>query len=336
MALTAITDALRQCFFIPTPTFTEHDLPDQTGRVFIVTGGYAGVGLELSRILYSRHGTVYIAGRSSTKGHTAIESIQSQHPSSDGRLEFLSLDLADLSTIKPSVDDFCRRERRLDVLTNNAGVMTPPVGSRTAQAHELQMGTNCLGPFLFTQLLTPLLRKTAAASPPGSVRVTWAASLATLGAPTGGVQFEGPSSFTSSGGGAKVHDIRGKDYTQSKAANVFLAREFARRFGGGDDDGGDGVVSNVWNPGNLLSELQRHQSWLEHTITKALCYPPVLGAYTELFAGWGEEAGKAGNWGRYIGPWGRFVYLRGDIDGNEEGARRFWDWCEVETRPYAS
>ena len=59
--------------------------------------------------------------------------------------------------------------------------MNPPQGSQTAQGYELQMGTNCLGPWLFTELLTPLLDRAAANSPRGSVRVTWAASLATMG-----------------------------------------------------------------------------------------------------------------------------------------------------------
>lgn len=68
--------------------------------------------------------------------------------------------------------------------------MIPPDGSKAAQGHELQMGTNCVGPYLLTKLLTPLLVKTAASSPPGSVRVTWAGSLATVGSPKNGVIME--------------------------------------------------------------------------------------------------------------------------------------------------
>lgn len=89
-------DALFQCFFIPKPTLTESNLPSQAGRVFIVTGGYAGCGKELSKILYGKDGTVYLAGRSQDKAESAIEEIKKVHPSSDGRLEFLKVDLADL------------------------------------------------------------------------------------------------------------------------------------------------------------------------------------------------------------------------------------------------
>jgi retinol dehydrogenase 12 len=96
MAFADFRDAISQCFFIPKPTLTEENLPNQAGRVFIVTGGYAGCGKALSQILYSKNGTVYVAGRSKEKADQAIEEIKKAHPSSDGRLEFMKVDLADL------------------------------------------------------------------------------------------------------------------------------------------------------------------------------------------------------------------------------------------------
>ena len=62
-------------------------------------------------------------------------------------------------------------------------------------------------------------------------------------------------------------------------------------------------------------------------------YPPVYGAYTELFAGWGEEAGREERKGAYIGPWGRFVMLRPDIEESPD-VKRFAEWCEKETKAY--
>lgn len=279
------------------------------------------MGKELAKILYQKNGTIYIAGRSREKGEAAITAIKEAYMASDGRLEFLHLDLADLSSIKESAATFMKKEQRLDVLTNNAGVMTPPPGSLSQQSHELQMGTNCLGPFLFTSLLTPLLEKTAASSTPGSVRVTWAASLATLAAPTGGVEFE------SSSGGPKVHKAQTSNYAQSKASNVLLAHEYQRRHGS------VGIVSNAWNPGNLKSELQRHMSVPEGAVAALISHDVKYGAYTELFAGWSADAGKAENFNKYIGPWGRFVALRDDIKSSEMGSK-FWEWCERETKNY--
>lgn len=162
--MSAYLDSFRQCFFIPKPTLTEKNLPNQSGRVFIVTGGYAGksgasaeslpdhyrdrhadpnlpsgVGKELCKILYQHNGTVYVAGRSQNKADAAIEEIKKAYPSSDGRLEFLHVDLADLSTIKKSVEDFTAREQRLDVLTNSKH---PSSRHETALRHLPQPTTN--------------------------------------------------------------------------------------------------------------------------------------------------------------------------------------------------
>lgn len=114
-----ISRFLQQCFFIPQPTLTEQNLPDQFGRVFIITGGYAGVGCALTKILYSKNGTVYIAGRNAEKADAAIRNIRKAHPLSRGKLHFLQLDLADLSTIKASTEELLSKESRLDVLVNS-------------------------------------------------------------------------------------------------------------------------------------------------------------------------------------------------------------------------
>jgi retinol dehydrogenase-12 len=149
-------------------------------------------------------------------------------------LEFLLLDLADLTTIKRSADEFLSKESRLDTLWNNAGVMTPPAGSKSAQGYELQLGTNCLGPFLFTQLLLPILRQTAASSPPNSVRVLFTGSLvAELSTPKGGINFDDIN-----------HEKTGSQniaYGQSKVGNIIVGNEFARR----NENAGDGILFAV-------------------------------------------------------------------------------------------
>ena len=118
--------------FPPAPTFTDKDLPSLVGKVYIVTGAASGVGFELAKILYVAGGTVYIAARSTARCEGAIDKIKTQASGvkSAGRLESMIVDLADLRTVKGAVDEFLRRETRLDVLVNNAGVMTPPAGSK--------------------------------------------------------------------------------------------------------------------------------------------------------------------------------------------------------------
>ncbi|KAK4621822.1 hypothetical protein CLAFUW4_06739 [Fulvia fulva] len=158
-------------FFPPAPTLIEQNVPNQAGKVFIVTGGTAGVGYELCKILYGSGGTVHLAGRSKANADKAIAEIRNIPSKTPGKIAFLPVELSDLRTIKPAVEAFQKVESRLDVLVNNAGVSNPPRGSTSAQGYELQMGTNCLGHYLFTQLLLPLLRSTAKQAPEASVRV---------------------------------------------------------------------------------------------------------------------------------------------------------------------
>ncbi|KAK7519420.1 uncharacterized protein IWZ02DRAFT_292351 [Phyllosticta citriasiana] len=318
----------KQSMLIPKPTFTEDTLPDQNGRVFIVTGGYTGVGLYLCKILYQKHGTVYIAGRDKEKYGKAVDFIKDAFKESKGRLEFLHLDLASLKSVKAAATEFMGKERRLDVLTNNAGVMFPPKGSKTEDGYELTMGTNCVGPYLFTQLLRPLLNKTAASSPPGTVRVTWAASLAidTL-APNYGVDFDEK-------GVPKIHGIQ-TDYGQSKAANVFLGTEYARRYSK------DGVLSVSWNPGNLKTELYRHLGDIQGSIAPLFLFPADIGAYVELYAGWSPDI-TAENNGALVIPWGRLHTPRSQLleaikskkDGGMGVAEQFWDWCDQQVKAH--
>ena len=326
----ALRRMINQAFWLPKPTLTEKNLPDQDNRVHIVTGGYAGCGRELANVLYQRNATVYVAGRSKSKAEAAINGIKQEHPNSKGRLEFLQVDLADLTTIKPATEGFMKKEKRLDVLTLNAGVMAPPVGSLSAQNFELQIGTNCLGHFLLAKLLTPLMKQTAELpdTEPGSVRITWAASTGVEFSPKGGMTIDKDGNYVS----PKGTEL---SYTTSKAGNVFMAAEFARRNPLRD---GRGVVSNAWNPGNLKSELQRHTSWWQVLLISWMLHPVVYGGYTELWAGWSEEAGKPDKNGAYVFPWGRFGDFREDLTAEikKEGgnAEKFWDWCERVTKEY--
>ena len=219
-------------FFPPAPAFTETSLPNLSGKVFIVTGASAGIGKELSRLLYTHNATVYLAARSAEKAHAAISWIKEACPESKGNLQYLHLDLDDLSGIKASAESFLAKESRLDVLFNNAGVMVPPAGSTTKQGYELQLGTNCVAPFLFTKLLTPVLLETAKKEAKGSVRVIWVSSIAAqMSAPPGGVDMSNLEYTKNVNNWTK--------YGMSKGGNVFHALEYQRKYGG------EGIVSLV-------------------------------------------------------------------------------------------
>ncbi|KAL6857363.1 NAD(P)-binding protein [Trichoderma novae-zelandiae] len=315
----------------PKPAFTEQNLGDLSGKVYIVTGSNTGVGKELARILYSKNATVYVAARSQAKAAEAIEDVRKAFPASAGRLEFLALDLADLEAVAKSAKEFLARETRLDVLFNNAGVMHPPQGSATKQGYELQLGVNNLGHVLFTELLTPLLAQTAATSAPGSVRVVWVSSLySELGSPKGGID---PDNL----GYAKKEQSTYYKYSVSKAGVYYQGAEYANKYKD------KGIISMTVNPGNLRSDLQRYGGdGIVHKINnRLLLSPPINGAYSELFCGLSPQV-TAEKSGSYAIPWGRFARIREDIEKGAKstkeggsGLGKIWyDWCMEQVAPF--
>jgi NAD(P)-dependent dehydrogenase (short-subunit alcohol dehydrogenase family) len=115
------------------------------------------------------------------RGLAAIEKIRSEVATSTskptGKLHFILLDLADLTTIAPAIRKFLAAETRLDILFNSAGRASMPLDYKTVQGLEPHFGINCAGTWLVTHLLKPILTATARISPPNSVRLTWTASV---------------------------------------------------------------------------------------------------------------------------------------------------------------
>lgn len=103
-------------FFPPSPSFTDTDVEPQDGKVFLITGGSSGIGKEVSKVLYAKNARVYIAGRSEENARQAIQQIREEAPGAKGSLEFLYLNLSDLTTIKASVDAFKEKESKLHIL----------------------------------------------------------------------------------------------------------------------------------------------------------------------------------------------------------------------------
>jgi len=123
---------------------TDKDLPSLAGKVYIVTGAASGIGYQLTKILYLKGATVYIAARSQARCDGAVEQLLSETNSSSaherirGKLGTLVVDLSDLSTIRPGVESFLKKESRLDVLVHNAAVMGPPPGSKDKQVCDVK------------------------------------------------------------------------------------------------------------------------------------------------------------------------------------------------------
>lgn len=133
-----------------THPWTSEDIPDQAGRVVIITGSNQGLALEAARQLAARGATVVLAVRTPAKGQSAAASIRAEHP--DARLEVVELDLGSLASIRAAADEVRGRFEHIDILINNAGVMFAPIET-TADGFEVQLGTNHLGHFAWTGLL---------------------------------------------------------------------------------------------------------------------------------------------------------------------------------------
>ncbi|CAO2653224.1 Nn.00g026350.m01.CDS01 [Neocucurbitaria sp. VM-36] len=329
----------------PTPSFTESSLVDLSQKVYIITGATSGVGLSLAKILFNLHATVYIGARSLEKFNATTTILQKDCPDSKGRLKPFIADMADLSTIKPSVETFIKEEWRLDVLFLNAGVMTPPAGSKTKDGYDLELGTNCLAPFLLASLLLPLLSTTAShfCHPNPSIRVVWVSSLLNLGTPKGGVQFD-PTT------GAPKQLKAMENYMQSKAGVYLLATEFAKRLYTRSvkrveemeahtlsNSNPSGVQHVAMNPGFVRTSLQRSIPAPMRTIMSTVFKGPEYGAYTELYAGLGPDVRS----GDFVIPWGR----KGDVsahikestvgkEGQDSVSVRFYEWCEEQIQSF--
>src|SRR5512145_363364 len=140
--------------------WTETDIPDQTGRVAIVTGANTGIGWETARALAQKGAMVILACRNLQKANPAADQIRALNPA--GQVVMLPLDLADLDSVRAFAAAFRQTYDRLDLLINNAGVMNTAY-IKTPQGFEQQFATNHLGHFALTGLLLDLLNLTPGA-----------------------------------------------------------------------------------------------------------------------------------------------------------------------------
>ena len=135
-------------------SWTEADIPDQSGRIAVVTGANGGLGLETARALAAAGAHVVMAARNQAKAAEAEADIRGGAP--DASLEVVELDLASQASVREAAERILAAHESIDVLVNNAGVMGIPE-RRTVDGFEMQFGTNHLGHYALTALLMPAL-----------------------------------------------------------------------------------------------------------------------------------------------------------------------------------
>lgn len=254
----------------------EKHVPLQTGKCFIVTGANAGIGFHVARVLAMRKARVLLACRDRERAENAMHQIRRMEPDAD--LAFLPLDLADLDSIRTAAR-LAGQERRIDVLINNAGVMTPPL-TRTKQGFELQFGVNHLGTFALSMLLLPKLEAS------GMTRIVTTSSLAHRGALIEWKDIDARAGYR-----------RLQRYASSKLANALFFFELDRRLRAARSS----VTALGCHPGVAATELARHVGPLRilAPLVQRLFNSAERGAWPALQAATGTvEAGA------YYGPTG--------------------------------
>lgn len=261
--------------------WTTEQIPDQSGKIVIVTGANSGIGYEATRALAIKGATVIMACRSLEKGQSAENQIRAEFP--DAQVLLRPLDLADLSSVQQFANTFLSEFDRLDVLINNAGVMAIPY-HKTADGFEMQFGTNHLGHFKLNALLFDLLKRT-----PNS-RIVTVTSYAHF---FGWINFNNLNS--------ERFYQKWLAYCQSKLANILFGYELQRRVA----LGGKNPLSIVVHPGWAATNLQ-HSTWFFSLLNPLLSQSQEMGALPSLYAATSPEVCG----GEYIGPDG-FLGQRG-------------------------
>jgi len=202
---------------------------DLRGKVAIVTGGHAGLGLETTRVLSNAGATVVVGSRDTRKAQTALAKMKN--------VEVGELDLASPASIDRFASEFLKSHRALHLLINNAGVMATPL-TRDERGYEVQFATNHLGHFQLTARLWETLKKARGA------RVV---ALSSRGHSRGEVDLNDPN-FEK-----RPYD-KWVAYGQSKSANSLFAVELDKR---GQKDG---IRAFAVHPGGILTDLLKYMT----------------------------------------------------------------------------
>ncbi|MGV3612293.1 MAG: SDR family oxidoreductase [Fluviicola sp.] len=257
------------------------DIPQKKDGLAVITGSTEGVGYQDALALSAAGWNVIMMGRNTQKGAESMDRIRQINPKAKVRFE--KIDLADLSSIKAFAERMRSSGQPIDLLINNAGVMTPPKRLVTADGFELQFGTNHIGHFALTAQLLPLLLKSPDA------RVVTVSSVANRAGQINFDDLQSESSYAPM-----------KAYGQAKLANLMFALELQRQ----SEKHGWGITSLASHPGvsrtNLLITGAGRWSFagVMRTFFPFLFQPPAQGALPTLYAATSPDASG----GSYYGP----------------------------------
>lgn len=291
--------------------WTLENMPDLKGKVFIVTGGNSGLGFESVKAFAGKGAEVILTSRSPEKGEIAKTEILKNHP--NGKIIVMELDLMDFASIRKFTDMFKAKYDKLDVLLNNAGIMTTPY-FLTKDGLEAQNGTNHFGHYALTGQLMDLILKT-----PGSRVVNVSSNAHKYGK----MDFE------------NLLFENGRDYTpmisyaRSKLSNLLFTYELQRIF----ESKGIDSIAVAAHPGASRTNLGRfleNKWWFKplFALMAPFTQDQAQGALPQIRAS--VDPDVIG--GEYYGPAG-FGEMKGDpvlVKSNNashdtEDAKKLWE-----------
>lgn len=286
--------------------WTISDIPDLTGKTAIVTGGNAGLGFVSALELARKGAEVVIACRRSDAGADAIARIRSKVP--EAKVSCVPLDLTDQNSITTFADTYKSGHDRLDILLNNAGVVSLETLRHTSEGHEMHMATNHYGTFVLTGHLFELLCQT-----PGARVVT----VTSGGARYGEIDFDDM-------------DWREREYAPvkaygaSKLANLLFMYALQSRF----DAAGADALSVSAHPGLAATERQQSKSGLLGLLMKWMASSIETGVAPQLRAATDPNVSKRDFYGPRFGVRGPAWNLPVKPELDKELAEKLWRYTE--------
>ncbi|KAI0356793.1 NAD(P)-binding protein [Trametes cingulata] len=295
--------------FSPQAEWSLDDMPDQSGKVFLITGGNTGLGFATAKALLGRNAKVYITSRDRERGQAAVDQLRRVSEA----IHMLQLDLCDLYSVRRAAGECMRREQSLHVLINNAGVMCPPTSLLTRQRYDYQFGVNVLGHFYLTRLLLPVLLSTAKATAQKVRVINYTCDIP----PSCRIDYT-----TLMDGPVRRKRTAAQLHLQSKLANLLFSLELA------DQYAEQGIVSIAVNPGKVYTDLTRHSRGVGTAVRNMLSYDISKGVVTPLFAATAPQAERMN--GKLLLPWAHVGEIPTSLLARCAG-ETLWDWLVAQT-----
>ncbi|OBT75690.1 hypothetical protein VF21_05925 [Pseudogymnoascus sp. 05NY08] len=298
--------------------FDKSTIPDLAGRVFLLTGGTGGIGVEIVVELAKHNpGHIVFTGRNATSAAATIKRAHELAPRA--AITFIPCDLASLTSVNAAADKIIATCPRLDVFLANAGIMAQPPGL-SEDGYEVQFATNHVGHALLTRRLIPLLEKTAEI-PGADVRVIITSSTGWHG---GVMEFEPLKTIKDT----RPVMARWQRYCDTKLANMLYARELAKRY--------PKLLCFSLSPGvvgtTLVTDLSRFDRVFVYVSQLGRIRTPEEGSYCHLWAlSVPRESIKAG---AFYEPVGKLSTYENASSKDPEMAGRLWEWTEKELKKW--